>query len=184
MRASFWVQTRSVSSSSPTAVTAFVALVAMLSVVGVAGSPASAEAKAVADDEVTPPPPPPERTKDELLAEEIAYDLLRDEKCTGDCCVSTGQKVIMGAGSIAVFLILFFLLVRLVERAFIRRESSPLLGRHSGISMALFFGGLGMLAIFYLVGGCWHMSYLWWGLFVGAAWLLHGAYTLLAVRGR
>ncbi len=119
-------------------------------------------------------------TETELLAE----DILKDERCTGDCCISTGDKVIMGTGSVAIFLILFFLLVRLVERAFIRKESSPLLGRHLGISMALLFGGLGMLAVFYLVGGCWHTSYIWWGAFVGAAWALHGIYTLIAIRGR
>jgi hypothetical protein len=123
-------------------------------------------------------------TDEQILEETLEDRILRGEGCGGDCCVNTGQKVIMGVGSAAVFLILFFLLVRLVERAFIRRESSPLLGRHLGISMAMLLGGLGMLAIFYLVGGCWHPSYLWWGLFIGVAWALHGLYTLLAVRGR
>lgn len=150
------------------------------SVAGPALADAPMEEKPVATAEAKSDGDQVNLTETELLAE----DILKDERCTGDCCISTGDKVIMGAGSIAIFLILFFLLVRLTERAFIRKGSSPLLGRHLGISMALLFSGLGMLAVFYLVGGCWHASYIWWGAFVGAAWALHGIYTLIAVRGR
>ena len=114
-----------------------------------------------------------------------AEQLLQDEilgACPSGCCPSSGDKVVMGVASGVTFLILFFLMVRLVERVFIRRESSPLLGRHLGISMALFLGGCGMIAIFFLIAGCWHPSYLLWGAFVGTAWLLHLLYTIFAVR--
>ena len=39
-----------------------------------------------------------------------------------------------------------------------------------------------MIAIFYLVSGCWHPSYALWGGFIGLAWGLHLAYTLFAIR--
>ena len=80
------------------------------------------------------------------------------------------------------FLVLFFLMVRLMERVFIRQEKSPLLGRHLGISVALFFGGAGMMGIFFLVTGCFWPSYFYFLAFIGALWLVHLVYTLLAVR--
>lgn len=101
----------------------------------------------------------------------------------GQCCPpNMTKKIIMGVGSIASFLILFFLMVRLVERAFIRQEKSPLLGRHLGISLALFLGGAAVCGVFFGVTGCWASSYTYWAAFLGIVWLLHLIYTLVAVR--
>lgn len=113
-------------------------------------------------------------------------DLLNDvveAGCIGKCCPpSTGDKVIMGVASVAVFLILFFLMVRLMERVFIKQEKSPLAGRHLGVSFALFLGGAAMMGIFFLVTGCFWPSYFYFLGVVGAIWLLHLIYTLLVIR--
>jgi hypothetical protein len=106
------------------------------------------------------------------------------ETCpAGHCCPpSTSTKLLMGAGSIAAFLVLFFLMVRLMERVFIKSERSPLLGRHLGISLSLFLGGAAVCGIFYGATGCWAPVYSWWAGFLGVVWVLHLAYTLIAVR--
>jgi hypothetical protein len=117
------------------------------------------------------------KTVDDILGDTV------EEGCVGKCCPpSTSDKVIMGVSTAVLFLVLFFLMVRLMERVFIRREASPLLGRHLGISAALFLGGAGMMGIFFLVTGCFWIQYYYFLAFVGAVWLLHLIYTLLAVR--
>jgi hypothetical protein len=88
----------------------------------------------------------------------------------------------MGVGSVAAFLVLFFLLVRLMERAFIRSERSPMLGRHAGISLALLLGGGAVCGIFVVVTGCWLPAYTWVAGFLGLVWLVHLAFTMIAVR--
>lgn len=101
----------------------------------------------------------------------------------GACCPPpTIKKIGMGIGALLNFLVMFFLMVRLVERVFIRSGKSPLLGRHLGMSCALFLGGAGMVAIFYLITGCWAPAYNLWAGFALAVWVLHLAYTLIAVR--
>lgn len=120
-----------------------------------------------------------EETKD---IDDILGDVVQDG-CIGTCCPpTTTEKIIMGVSTAVLFLVLFFLMVRLMERVFIRRESSPLLGRHLGISVALFLGGAGMMGIFFLTTGCFWFSYWYFLGFVGAVWLIHLIYTLLAVR--
>jgi hypothetical protein len=138
---------------------------------GTAAVPALAQDDKVVVDEDT------QKTVDDILGDAV------DEGCKGKCCPpSTSDKVIMGVSSAVLFLVLFFLMVRLMERVFIRREASPLLGRHLGISVALFLGGAGMMGIFFLVTGCMFLQYYYFLGFVGAVWLLHLIYTLLAVR--
>ena len=106
-----------------------------------------------------------------------------DRGCAAGCCPpSTGKTVLLGAASVVLFLVLFFLLVRLVERAFIRSERSPLLGRHLGISMSLLTGSLGGIGIFYFGTGCWIAAFTYWAGFAVAVWLLHLVYTLVAIR--
>ena len=108
---------------------------------------------------------------------------LDEEECTAACCPpSTSKKLLMGAGSVAAFLVLFFMLVRLVERVFIRQERSPLLGRHLGISCALFFGAAITAGILYGVTGCWLATYTYLLAVIGGVWVLHFIYTMLAVR--
>ena len=110
-------------------------------------------------------------------------DIDLDNCPAGTCCPpSTSKKLIMAASSVFAFLVLFFLMVRLVERVFIRQERSPLLGRHLGISLALLVGTAIAGGILYAVTGCWLPAY-WYVLgAVGAAWLVHFLYTMFAVR--
>lgn len=148
-------------------------------VVCAAGSPRAAP------DDAPPSPPPPDRVvvSDTVADVDTGIDDDFGDCAPGQCCPPTmTKKIIMGGASIATFLILFFLLVRLVERAFIRQERSPLLGRHAGISLALFLGAAAVCGIFFGVTGCWVAVYTWWAGFFGVVWLLHFIYMLVAVR--
>lgn len=122
--------------------------------------------------------------QDEQLDDFVADFEDEIEECKpGECCPpSTGKMVIMGAGALVVFVVLFFLMVRLVERVFIRRQASPLLGRHLGISVALFLGTAAMAAIFFVVTGCWYFPFTYWLVFAAVVWAIHMLYTLFAVR--
>jgi len=141
-------------------------------------------APALADLPPTPPPPPGGRIVLSDTVDAVDTGLDDVDRCRpGECCPpSTSKKLIMGAASLGAFLILFFLLVRLMERAFIKQERSPLLGRHAGISLALFLGGGAVCGIFYGVTSCWHPAYTYWAGFLGIVWLLHAIYTFVAVR--
>ena len=128
--------------------------------------------------------PPGERivVSDTVEPVDIGIDDVDDCK-PGQCCPpTTTKKIIMGLGSIVSFLVLFFLMVRLMERAFIRQEKSPLMGRHLGISLALFLGGGAVCGIFFAVTECWYPSYTYWAAFLGIVWLLHLIYTMVAIR--
>ncbi|MDP2344710.1 MAG: hypothetical protein Q8O67_27420 [Deltaproteobacteria bacterium] len=106
-----------------------------------------------------------------------------DECKPGQCCPpTTTKKIIMGFASLISFLILFFLMVRLMERVFIKQEKSPLMGRHLGISLALFLGGGAVCGIFFAVTECWYPTYTYWAAFLGIVWLLHLIYTMIAIR--
>ena len=133
----------------------------------------------------TPPTPPAERivVSDTVESIDTGIDDSLDECPIGTCCPpSTSKKLIMGVASIAAFLILFFLMVRLMERVFIKQERSPLLGRHLGMSLALFLGGGAICGILFAGTGCWALAYSYWAGFLGLVWLLHLVYTLIAVR--
>ncbi len=95
---------------------------------------------------------------------------------------STQEWVLIAAGTVVIFLVCFFLLVRVVQRYFIRRDWSATLGRHSGISLILFLSSLGMLPLGYLVTGCVHPQFWVWLLFPLALWVIHGLYVLVVVR--
>ena len=97
---------------------------------------------------------------------------------------STQEWVLIAAGTVAIFVVCFFLLVRVVQRYFIGRDWSATLGRHWGISLTLLVSSLGMLALSYLITGCLHPRFLVWLLFPLALWLLHGFYILVGVRGK
>jgi hypothetical protein len=95
---------------------------------------------------------------------------------------STQEWVLIAAGTVVIFFICFFLLVRVVQRYFIRRDWSATLGRHWGISLILLLSSLGMLPLAYLVTGCVHPRFWVWVLFPLALWVLHGLYILVVVR--
>jgi hypothetical protein len=100
-----------------------------------------------------------------------------------ECCPPTTAKLVfIGVGTVAIALVSFLLIVRLVERSFINRDASAVMGRHTGISLSLLITAVGFAVTAYLVTGCWPMRF-WIGLgFVGGVWALHGLYTLIAVR--
>ena len=100
-----------------------------------------------------------------------------------ECCPPTTAKLVfIGVGTVAIALVSFLLIVRLVERSFINRDQSALVGRHFGISLSLLITAVGFAVTAYGVTGCWPVRF-WIGLgFVGGVWALHGLYTLIAVR--
>ena len=100
-----------------------------------------------------------------------------------ECCPPTTAKLVfIGVGTVAIALISFVLIVRLVERSFINRDLSAPMGRHAGISLSLFITAVGFAVTAYGVTGCWPARF-WIGLgFAGGLWALHGLYTLIAVR--
>jgi hypothetical protein len=95
---------------------------------------------------------------------------------------STQQWVLIAVGTLAIFIFCFFLLVRLVQRWFIRRDKNASLGRHSGISLTFFLSSLGMVGLAYLIIGCLNRQFLLWLCFPLALWVIHGAYTLVVAR--
>lgn len=102
----------------------------------------------------------------------------------GECCPpTTAQKVFIGVGDIAMLLLTLFLFVGLMERRFINTDRSAQYGRHLGISLSLFLTAIGVGALAYLVTGCWPAQFTLWVVFAGVVWLIHGIYTLIAVRG-
>lgn len=96
---------------------------------------------------------------------------------------STQEKIMIGVGALALAVVCFFLLVRLMERRYIQKDKSATLGRHLGFSLTLVVSALGLLALVYLITGCLHSEFLLWLAFCGALWLIHGVYTLIVVRG-
>jgi hypothetical protein len=116
------------------------------------------------------------------LAAQESTDSLSDTTST---CLSpsTQQWVIIGVGTLAIFIFCFFLLVRLVQRSFIRRDRNASLGRHVGISLTFLVSSLGMTALAYLITGCLNHQFVLWLCFPLALWVIHGIYTLIVVRG-
>lgn len=96
---------------------------------------------------------------------------------------STQEKIMIGVGALALAVVCFFLLVRLMERRYIQKDRSATLGRHLGFSLTLVVSALGLLALVYIITGCLHSEFLLWLAFCGALWVIHGVYTLIVVRG-
>lgn len=123
-------------------------------------------------------------TVEESVDQQLS-ELAEVEICgVGDCCPpSTQQKVMIGVGSLAVLVVLWFLLVRLMERRFINQDRSASVGRHAGISFVLFLTMGGMAALAYLITGCVHTEVLVWLGFTGVVFVIHVIYTVAVVRG-
>jgi hypothetical protein len=109
---------------------------------------------------------------------------LQDEGTPPEEChpPTTREWVMIGVGTLVIFVVCFFLLVRLVQRAFIHRDKNATLGRHFGISITFLVGSLGMTALAYLITGCLHRQFVLWLCFPLALWAIHGLYTLIVVR--
>ncbi|RMH18001.1 MAG: hypothetical protein D6696_14180 [Acidobacteria bacterium] len=134
-----------------------------------------------------PPPATLEEQGDERIeqVDPDLQDLIAETICApGECCPpSTQDWVMILAGSLAIFLIFLFLIVRLVERSFINKVRNALLGRHLGFSLSLLAFGLGLAGLTYLITGCLNRQPLIWLGVVGGIWIVHGIYTLIVVRG-
>lgn len=104
-------------------------------------------------------------------------------KCINGCCPPTlGQKAFIGAGSLALLVILLFLFVKIIQLHYIKTGRNPQVGQHAGISLSLFLGSLGMAAIVLLVTKCWPPEFWIWVAFAGGVWLLHAIYTMVVSR--
>jgi hypothetical protein len=95
---------------------------------------------------------------------------------------STQEWVFIALGTLVVFVVCFLLLVRLIQRHYIRQDRNATLGRHLGISLTFLVSSLGMAGVAYLVTGCLHRQFLVWLCFPLALWLIHLIYTLAVVR--
>ena len=62
----------------------------------------------------------------------------------GDCCPpTTAKKLFVVVGTLVLLVVTILLFKSLLERYFVRKGNSPLLGRHTGISLALFITACG-----------------------------------------
>lgn len=106
-------------------------------------------------------------------------DIFGDDECHPP---STQEWLFITLGTLVVFAISFLLLVRLIQRHYIRQDRNATLGRHLGISLTFLVSSLGMTGVAYLVTGCLHRQFLVWLCFPLALWLIHLIYTLAVMR--
>ncbi len=114
----------------------------------------------------------------------LLQDLIEDTICAADeCCPpSTQEKVMIGLGTVVLFLLSFLLLRKLVERRYINTDRNALLGRHLGLSGTIFLTALGAAGLVYAITGCVHReAWVWLGI-ATALWVIHLIYTLIIVR--
>ncbi len=90
---------------------------------------------------------------------------------------STQDWILIVAITLAVFVLLFFTLVRVVERSYINRDKSAVLGRQVGIFGSLALALAAMLATGYLTNGCLHPRFLIWLAAMAVVVLVDGLYT-------
>ncbi len=117
----------------------------------------------------------------------IAQDVvtLEDEElfCVGDCCPPTlMQKIAIGSITVVLAAVCFFLIVRIFERHSIKKGTNALVGRHMGISLSILLTALGLAGLIFAITGCFPMQMLIILGVVGAIWLIHLLYALVAVR--
>jgi hypothetical protein len=103
--------------------------------------------------------------------------------CDGDCCPpNQAQQLFIGLGGLALAIVLFALLPRIIERNAINKGRSPLSARHTGISLALFLASVGLVGIIFAVTGCIAIQMFIWIGVAFTVWLVHGIYALISVR--
>jgi hypothetical protein len=106
-----------------------------------------------------------------------------EQYCVGDCCPPTlAQKVFIGVGTLVLAAVCFFLLVRILERHAIKRGTSALVGRHMGISLSLLLTAAGLAGLIFAITGCFPFQLILIVGVVGAIWLIHLLYALVAIR--
>ncbi len=103
--------------------------------------------------------------------------------CVGECCPPTlVQKFSIGALTLVLAAVCFFLIVRIFERHSIKKGTNALVGRHMGISLSILLTLAGLAGLIFAITGCFPMQMLIIMGVVGAIWLIHLLYALVAVR--
>jgi len=121
------------------------------------------------------------------LAQEGQADVVTlqqaEQVCLEGCCPPTlAQKVFIGVGTLVLAAVCFFLLVRIFERHAIKRGTSALVGRHMGISLSLLLTTAGLAGLIFAITGCFPLQLVLIVAVVGAMWLIHLLYALVAIR--
>ncbi len=103
--------------------------------------------------------------------------------CVGECCPPTMlQKLAIGAVTLVLAAVCFFLIVRIFERHAIKRGTNALVGRHMGISLSILLTLCGLAGLIFAITSCFPFQMLLIMGVVGAIWLIHLLYALVAVR--
>ena len=100
-----------------------------------------------------------------------------------DCCTSSlFQKAAIGSVTLVLAVVCFFLIVRIFERHSIKKGTNALVGRHMGISLSILLTLAGLAGLIFAITGCFPVQMLIILGVVGAIWLIHLLYALVAVR--
>ena len=103
--------------------------------------------------------------------------------CVGECCPPTlAQKISIGALTVVLAAVCLFLIVRIFERHAIKKGTNALVGRHMGISLSIPLTLAGLAGLIFAITGCFPVQMLIILGVVGAIWLIHLLYALVAVR--
>ena len=122
-----------------------------------------------------------------LATKALAQDVVTlddvQEVCIDGCCPPTLiQKVSIGAITVVLAAVCFFLIVRIFERHSIKKGTNALVGRHMGISLSILLTLAGLAGLIFAITGCFPFQMLLILGVVGAIWLIHLLYALVAVR--
>jgi hypothetical protein len=103
--------------------------------------------------------------------------------CAGGCCPPTlFQKIAIGSVTLVLAVVCFFLIVRIFERHSIKKGTNALVGRHMGISLSILLTLAGLAGLIFAITGCFPFQMIIILAVVGAIWLIHLLYALVAVR--
>jgi len=103
--------------------------------------------------------------------------------CENGCCPPTMfQKIAIGSATLALAAVCLFLIVRIFERHAIKKGTNALVGRHMGISLSILLTAVGLAGLIKAITGCFPTQMLLILAVVGAIWLIHLLYALVAVR--
>ncbi len=103
--------------------------------------------------------------------------------CKDGCCPPTMfQKFAIGGITLVLAAVCFFLIVRIFERHSIKRGTNALVGRHMGISLSILLTLAGLAGLIFAFTSCFPFQMLIILGVVGAIWLIHLLYALVAIR--
>jgi hypothetical protein len=117
------------------------------------------------------------------LAQDVVTLDDAEQFCVGDCCPPTlFQKFAIGSLTLVLAAVCFFLIVRIFERHSIKKGTNALVGRHMGISLSILLTLAGLAGLIFAITGCFPFQMIIILAVVGAIWLIHLLYALVAVR--